>query len=71
MPPGSCGWIEEPRLLGYHLDAESFLLAAHDMDRLELAALDTLQHGYVPTVAVTGTGGQLQSETEYESRLLH
>src|ERR1051325_10534063 len=34
IPPGSCGWIEEPRLLGYHLDAESFLLAAHDMDRL-------------------------------------
>src|SRR5229473_1299391 len=45
IPPGSCGWIEEPRLLGYHLDAESFLLAAHDMDRLEFAALDTLQHG--------------------------
>src|ERR1700737_2624369 len=43
--PGSCGWIEEPRLLGYHLDAESFLLAAHDMDRLEFAALDTLQYG--------------------------
>src|SRR5260370_33061566 len=44
-PLGSCGWIEEPRLSVYHLDAESFLLAAHDMDRLELAALDTLQHG--------------------------
>jgi hypothetical protein len=29
----------------YRFDTESFLLAAHDMDRGELAALDTLQYG--------------------------
>jgi hypothetical protein len=28
----------------YHLDPESFLLAAHRVDRRELTALDTLQH---------------------------
>ena len=28
-----------------HLDAQTFLLAAHHMDCFELAALYTLQHG--------------------------
>ena len=36
---------EQHALPGYHLDAESFLPAARDMDGFELAALDTLQHG--------------------------
>jgi hypothetical protein len=31
--------------LAYHLDTEAFLFAAHDMDRGEFAALDTLQYG--------------------------
>ncbi len=30
---------------GHRFDSESFLLAAHNMDGVELAALDTLQNG--------------------------
>ena len=32
-------------LSAYHFDAQAFLFAAHDMDRGEFAALDTLQYG--------------------------
>ena len=45
MPPGSCGFLEEFALPGYHFDAESFLFAARDVDGFKLAALDTLQDG--------------------------
>src|SRR5262249_56050387 len=45
LPPGLCGSVEQLHLTGYHFDAESFLLAAHDMDGFKLAALYTLQHG--------------------------
>ena len=37
--------IEQIRLLLYHFDAQTFLLAADHMDCFELAALYTLQHG--------------------------
>ena len=37
--------IEQIRLWLYHIDAQTFLLATHYMDRFELAALYTLQHG--------------------------
>ena len=29
----------------YHFDAQAFLFAAHDVERSEFAALDTLQYG--------------------------
>ena len=45
MPPGSCGWAEEVGLLVYDSDAQAFSLAAANVNRRELAALDTLQHG--------------------------
>ena len=45
MPPGSWGWFEEPELLAYHIDAQTFLLAAHDVDGGEFTTFDTLQHG--------------------------
>ena len=45
MPPGSCGWAKEVGLLVYHSDTQAFPLAAADMERGQLAALDTLQHG--------------------------
>src|SRR5215470_13626265 len=37
--------MEEVGLSAYHFDAQAFLFAAHDMDRGEFAALDTLQYG--------------------------
>ena len=37
--------MKEVGLLAYHFDAQAFLFAAHDMDRSEFAALDTLQYG--------------------------
>ena len=43
--PWFMSWIEEVGLSAYHFDAQAFLLAAHDMDGVEFAALDTLQHG--------------------------
>ena len=45
MPSGSWGLLEEPELSAYHLDAQAFLLATHDVDRGEFAAFDTMQHG--------------------------
>src|SRR5215472_3245534 len=45
MPSGSCDSMEEVGLSAYHFDAQAFLFAAHDMDRGEFAALDTLQYG--------------------------
>ena len=36
--------MEEVGLSAYHFDAQAFLFAAHDMDRGEFAALDTLQY---------------------------
>src|ERR1700752_4525613 len=37
--------MKEVRLSAYHFDAQAFLIAAHDMNRGEFAALDTLQYG--------------------------
>src|SRR5712671_4506295 len=34
----------------YRFDPQAFLLSSHDMDGLELAALDTLQHGLARNV---------------------
>jgi RNA-directed DNA polymerase len=45
MPRGSCGWAEQVGLLVYDSDAQAFSLAAANVNRRELAALDTLQHG--------------------------
>jgi hypothetical protein len=45
MPSGSWGCLEEPEPPAYHLDTQTFLLAARDVDRGEFAAFETLQHG--------------------------
>src|SRR6516164_6974035 len=37
--------MKEVGLSAYHFDTQAFLFAAHDMDRGEFAALDTLQYG--------------------------
>jgi hypothetical protein len=37
--------IEQIRVLLYHFDAQTFLLAAHHVDCFEVAALYMLQHG--------------------------
>src|SRR5215471_2129188 len=50
--------MEEVGLSAYHFDAQAFLFAAHDVDRGEFAALDTLQYG-------------LARDTERTHRLAH
>lgn len=44
MRSSSWGWCEEAELSVYHFDTQALLPAADDVDRGQLATLDTLQY---------------------------
>ncbi len=45
MPPYSCGVLEQAGLSIYNFDSQAFASSTPNMNRFELAALYTLQHG--------------------------
>src|SRR5205807_8424464 len=45
LPPGLWSDVKQCGVCRYRLDRQAFLLSPHDVDGIELAALDTLQYG--------------------------
>ena len=54
------GCVEQSRLVGFDLDTQAFAASAVDMDGLQLAALDLVQHGLAGDAE--GFGGLVESE---------
>lgn len=54
------GCVEQSRLVGFDLDAQAFSASAVDVDGLQFAALDLVQHGLSGNAE--GFGGLVESE---------